>query len=347
MLYISRSFGTSKYGVVDTDDDVETIIDWAELCEAVLVHGLSINGVSTAINAEGERLVTIAEPYQDMRYYTQAHIKAKTLLGVDIVTYKHIIVRITVDGSVAADGVRIRLSEFGSMINGKMLIQWINNTSNKFATLVLDDNITVYELSPTVGMAGFYLDIREVSDEHLVSEMYKALVAMVFVPQDKWDKYLMDLPERNRMWRCLYLLDEAGGVEEDTKAVLATFPDVDELAIHISEMYKDDFLKVATGSLGVEYFSSLYMNSSIGLARHHKDAEPFKLEDYDALKKSFIGMFHLLRVASNVEYSVLRRFENYILYFDVADDIKEIYIKLCTNFMDSVKRCLSSKHMEL
>lgn len=335
MLYVSRSFGSSCYGVVDTDDDVEETVEWVELCNAVLKHGLDIKGVQLGHNAIGA-FVSSVIPYQDIRYYSQAQVKAKTLLGVDVRTYKGEITRIVADGNITPDCVRIRLSEFGNRITRSTGIHWFNNEYRKKLILVLDDNIDIVDLTPSLCITGVTFDVSDITDEEFVTFCYKEMMAMVSVMGIDWSAYLMDSPERSAIWHQLNLLEKAADDVEKYQQVLADIPDKQAMADHIRKVYKYDFDALSRDKIDANAFVSLYIDNFTQVVKANENRYPFKLEDYDYLRGSFIDVFRLLRVASGLHYDTLKRMENYIAFFDVADDIKEIYIRFCNSMTEAI-----------
>ena len=90
MLYISRCVGREKWGVVDTDDYVETIVDRKQLYEACLVDGLDIKGVVLGSGRVAGRYgpavrgtyIRSIEVYQNPEFLTRSQAKAALLYGV-------------------------------------------------------------------------------------------------------------------------------------------------------------------------------------------------------------------------------------------------------------------------
>ena len=106
MLYISRriayidgDFAKVTYGVVDTDDNVETIVSADMLHEAISIHGLKIGGYE----ADSRYIV----PYQHKDSMRPSQAKIKMMRDVDVTVWGSYITRVR--WSTMSDGVSIRL----------------------------------------------------------------------------------------------------------------------------------------------------------------------------------------------------------------------------------------------
>lgn len=195
MLYLSRRLNRNKFAVVDTDDDSEEIIYKKELREAVCKLGLEIRGVRVEMTSDGPH-VRSYRPYQDMRYYTTRQTKAKALLGVDIVTFRDEITHVLINGAVAQDGLRLRLSDYCKRMSMGTGIHWFNTEDYKEVIIVLDDKIELYDECKALIYDGLIWDILEVTNEDLVRRLYEFLIARHIDPHG----YLIDGDERDAYW---------------------------------------------------------------------------------------------------------------------------------------------------
>lgn len=205
MLFVSRTeiidFGvTERIGVVDTDDDVETIVGVEELSDIVLKYNLEIAGV-TVEEADGARYVGSFEVYQHPSHCSKRQIKAKTLLGIDIRTYRSEITYISVNGNVAKQCTRVRLSDYAKSMAWGTVIWFANHKDGQELILVLDDKIRLTGDSPNVYAANVRWDIREVTNEELVSSMYEALLRDEAMLAAELGDHLIDTVNRNLRWR--------------------------------------------------------------------------------------------------------------------------------------------------
>lgn len=335
MLYISRYLGSNQYGVVDTDDDVETVVDFAELTDIVTAL-LKIEGVSTRFNSLGVEYITTVRPYQDNQYYTALQAKTKALSGVDIRTWRDEIVFIRINGDVGDKDVYIRLSQFGKKINGYLPVEWSGKANHK-VFLVIDDNINAVEMSPCTCIMGVRMDIHECSDEQLVEYMYLELMSTGIFSEDKWGDYVIDKPERQQLYRCVALLN-GGFMSESTFAEkLEQIGCSETVCKLIADKYRMRFTTIAYAKYNATYLLIEHHRPDlISMIRTEYSNRPFGVEHYEDLRKSFIGIFKMLADAAAGDASTLQLFARFIKFFEVPTDIKELYVKLCNNIADTL-----------
>lgn len=179
----------STYGVVDTADDVETFISFIDLLYIIDDLGIPIEGV---VSHKGARPYIDTIPYQDTRFCSALQAKTKTLLGVDVRTYKDEVTAIMPDQKVVKNGTRIRLSEFGRKMSDSVHIDWVMSRSNtKKLILVLDDNILVYGDRVNMILNDVYWDISEVTNDDFLESMSKAAESY-----PKYRNYIIDSHKR-------------------------------------------------------------------------------------------------------------------------------------------------------
>lgn len=141
MLFVSRVVDGLKFGIVDTDDGTETLVYRDELNDAVLIHHVDIKGVKIGYNRglhHNTPFIKEIMAQQDMRQYTNLQAKTKTLLGVEVRVYDGEITAILADTRVAKDGVRVRLSDFGTTMSWESPVRWVNGDTKNKLILVLD-----------------------------------------------------------------------------------------------------------------------------------------------------------------------------------------------------------------
>ena len=134
MLYISRRAVLGNelaYGVVDTDDDVETIVNTDGIEEAHR-HGLTIRGVATHW-VSGDDI----NPYQPEGTFSPLQVKTRVMKKVSVGLYGSMIT--SVEWLFGVDNPRIRLSDFGDSVAD--LVIYGNVLSVTPVTLVLDDKL--------------------------------------------------------------------------------------------------------------------------------------------------------------------------------------------------------------
>lgn len=196
MLYISRPLGVSLYGVVDTDDDTETEVNWRHLSDCCVDQGMHIEGVTVASNVAG-RFIKDVTPYQDKRYYSPKQAKLKMLAGVDIRTWRNEITYIAIDFDVMRDGTRVVLSEYARSMSGRISVVWNNRDmrQQKRVILVLDDMLFIKVNAPSPLTKWVVWDVSAVSNDGLVAEMYEVLHSNRVEKKD-WKNYMIDTDKR-------------------------------------------------------------------------------------------------------------------------------------------------------
>lgn len=204
VLYISRLVNDPvvdvKYGVVDTDDDVETLVGLEKLSDIVIRKHMHIEGVIVDTSDSGLYLKD-AVPYQDMRYYSAKQAKAKTMLGVDVRVWRNIITGVLADGTIAKTDVRIRLSDYGTELAGGSYLGWTNISKlGQMMTIVLDDKIKDFDCS-SHRVYGVRFDISEVTNQAIIDALFYRMSFILNNPRS-FNRYLIDRQHRfDDMWR--------------------------------------------------------------------------------------------------------------------------------------------------
>lgn len=200
MLYISRITDSKYYGVVDTDDNVETVVHGDILKAIVLSQHIPIEGVQVNHHPSMPRIIGVV-PYQDPATYTQLQVKTKTLKGVEVRTYKDEITAIICNSNTTKRVTYIRLSDFASYIGKEFVLNWKPMFTTKKLVLVLDDKIKCRGMPPRINLFRACWDIREmVSSPEFVDEMYKTLIYDELVSTVDWNIFLIDNEERIKKW---------------------------------------------------------------------------------------------------------------------------------------------------
>lgn len=341
MLYISRILQNSdRFGVVDTDDDTETVCTRKELHDAIINHKLTIEGIVES-KSFGYPCIQSITPYQDMRYCTTLQTKMKVLRGVDIRTYKNEITAILPNADVAEDRMRIRLSDYGQVINWDAIIKWEPPHTNKHMILVLDDNIAVVGSEVRPSIYRFYWDITEVTNQHVIDQFYNWLLFSEAIASDDWSLCIIDNEERMRYYRCIGLLKAGREFPQDLRREVMSANDYKKNSELIAKSYFSEFESFANIDITADAFNDRNIGVAITLARGAlKDVMyPFKLADYDELVLDRARLFRLLRSLYDLnppqKASVL--FDNYLAYFEAPTEVKQLYISMWNKFVSVIK----------
>lgn len=189
MFFVSRvDHANSKAWVVDTEDGVESCMDYYELLGAVLNHGFDIKGVTLGrYNNSGSWFIETVRPYQPASSKTPLQLKLYAMYGVDITLCANELTHIDAPVEPLSFVPVVRLSDFSYKLSGSIL-NWCSPSKTHRLTLVLDSKLL--DWSPTnfrvsnrraFGMIdggwikglGIKLDVRELKDGRKIHGIYK------------------------------------------------------------------------------------------------------------------------------------------------------------------------------
>lgn len=225
MLYISRIYGgvgrygsKPEYGVVDSDDGVETVVSFDDLRRICVDTGLQVLGVHKYLRhvgagtcvEKGNMIVSIGSivPYQPPETMTIHQNKLLAMYGIRLSTYKDLItcIETTRKDADSVIAFRLRLSQFGSRCADHILgYQTINSVMYEL-TLVLDDNCpftdtTFFEAPVKLEESGggIKFDVCECTDSDKIFKLYlKAAKTLksVHKPLEDIRLSIIDMPFR-------------------------------------------------------------------------------------------------------------------------------------------------------
>ena len=191
MLYISRRViqdaemdDSLSFGVVDTDDGVETIVSEDQLEYIVNELHISVKGV-----ADERRFGLIVHPYQVPSTASRLQVKFKTLEKISLLTYNNAVTDVYWKSDELRHDVQLRLSDFGDQLDDVFLYSKMED-KGPLVTFVLDDKLMVIRayafhsgvMSPSFvreapGWVSFGMkfDLREMTRESMVENVYRQL----------------------------------------------------------------------------------------------------------------------------------------------------------------------------
>lgn len=342
MLYLSRRVGMDKWGVVDTDDDVEEVVAGSVVGDAVLNHNIQIRGAELVDTPNG-KFIKRYTVYQDMRYCTQLQARTKTLLGIDVRVYKDEIVHISVDGKIAKAGTRLRLSDFGHSMSWHAQIRLSDLNAEETIVLVLDDTVKMlYTDMMLVTMSSIRWDISECTDEEFVAAVYNNLMTTNLLSISAWGSFLIDTEERTNLWIAAALVRRGQDVPRALQKKLFDLPYWDDICQKVGDMFKSDFARVANFEFK---FSEIDMRKAVPIVQHY-GVGPFSVQHYDkgGLRNAYLRVFQLLRNATSSSiWFEFSRFENYLRYFDASVEVKQLFVDLCNRFVQYVQQYAESE----
>lgn len=204
MLYISRrvcadlrsqggSYNDMGYGVVDTDDDSETVTTFENIESACLDSHLDIKGVVYLQCQDGTYQVSSIMPYMPRQNLKPVNAKSQMLNWVDVKVYKNTVVDIGFNRKVFRRDSSVRLSDFAEYVGDFLLYESVAEGSLT-CTLIFDDKLRVishtafallpgstdviasgYEHEGGWPAIGVKFDLRELTNRDLLWEMYSQI----------------------------------------------------------------------------------------------------------------------------------------------------------------------------
>ena len=161
-LFISRRIKTTiytSYGVVDTDDGVETKLPGEDIYNIINQSHLEILGV----NPETFEITV----YQLPELVTRRQTKARLMQAVDIKIWNGMITSVKWDAERITKPVHVRLSDYASKCADLIFSENHDTPDSVKVVIILDDKLTWYKTifefywAAYVGVA---FDFRELSD---------------------------------------------------------------------------------------------------------------------------------------------------------------------------------------
>ena len=206
ILYVSRFVGADRVGIVDTDTGEENILTMKQLVK--LVSECTVTGARYGMTGKGDNMSNppgwkpwdgiLITPYQDESTVTRAQLKCKLLrpfLHVTLYGSTITLIEWQRGGRDLDKSERVRLSDFGSVCGDYMLIYSLGALRKDLTiTFVLDDNIKVNPYAfalnrgnidgKVLSLTGARIDIREVTNQESVNNVYSAVWSDSFTSED-------------------------------------------------------------------------------------------------------------------------------------------------------------------
>lgn len=203
---MNRYVGFRYFGVVDTDDGVENIVELSNLQYACETCGLHIEGVDTSRMVLEDRI----KIYQPDETVSQMQLKMRMLKHIDIKVYKSMITSIQIDAKAVKREVELRLSDFGTSC-GDLIFTGNKHAGGLKLRLILDDkcdfNDYTFRLRTTdisyigVNGIGVEFDLTELCD----AKANKAYRTLFRQNQPEVIATVRDIPERMNVLPQQYL----------------------------------------------------------------------------------------------------------------------------------------------
>lgn len=330
MLYISRFIGTHRYGVVDTEDGVETSVSQYELEEYVMGLGIKIAGVGLGErtrHGRRERYIERVRVYQNTDHITREQAKLGLLRGVELKLNDSQIVSLSWDAGKIECNQKLRLSDFGTSCSDSILRDAPLLSTSHQLILVLDDNI---KLSKST-FAGAYthaaaIDVREVTQFSAVSMVYECYLKKPNII-GSLESFILDNKPRQDYFRGVIVLNVGLGAAYKLASLVN---DCREVTDKIARKYKRQFDAVSRAKyLAIQndrWAASAKRYYSWVCAPQYR----YFLDDAEMILENrlyFVKIFEAMSELSTVDKNVLVRFENFMLNFEPVPEINEMFAR--------------------
>lgn len=349
MLYVSRKIGVTKVGVVDTDDNVETILTLTELQRVTCELGLHVEGVTTMdrfdLRDGSSKCIHRVNVYVPPENVTTSQTKLKVLLGVEVKVNNNRIVSVSWSLPGTKDRV-VRLSDYagscGSSIFWAMKSQYRMTTNpDSRLTFILDDNLALEDKTfKDVHELDVVLDVREVTNKDIVTNVYKSLLLQPSF-MDKLLPRIIDNEVRKSDWTGIRIVNH--GIGYSVKALdscLADYvDDVQRVTEVVKAKYKPEFLSLAK-TFKFELMEDDLHNSAMTAVvnclyhAHHGRPALSISDNFDVIWDDFSSSSDptslqavLYRWSKTGIPSAARRLINYLTWFEADDEIKAAFVK--------------------
>lgn len=350
MLYISRYIGQTKYGVVDSDDGVETVCTYADLMDYVLKMGLDIKGVVLTTNysrGKPRQMIKNVNVYQNQDFVTREQAKMKVLGGVDVKTFDNQIVSITISPNGLQNKVELRLSDYGTTC-GEYIFSRISGVRDGKLVIILDDNILLNSKSlKYFSERGIIVNTTEVTSRKMVE-----YVARELATGGRWLSItafdsVIDVPNRMDYYKGVTILCRETNYDPQITHISDIVSNSVVLNRVIAKKFKSEFAAIAKAN-----YASIRNLRWITLSKNYSKwvissqaQELLARGNFDGLRSSrFIELFASMRELSTCNKNVLVRFENYIKFFDATPEIKQSFVTFCRRATDWLVDLARAQH---
>lgn len=339
LLYISRRVGETRFGVVDTDDMTEEVVDYRTLND-IIGMGMSIEGVSSydkKLHGRTVKAVARVEVYQNRAYATTRQTKARVLQGVDIRTSGDEVTYFAWDENLVKPGTVVRLSDYGVKCGDTIFdIDCYHNGGQ--LTVVLDDKIR-FRSKTFYGAArsGVIFDIREVTKERVVKWLYGEWMTRggsLDLP-----KFIIDHQDRQDNYAAVAVV--VTGFNAGAKQI------PDAAAAFAENVFYEEFKKLADSVFQYPGYMEAreYAREHIGKVKRNLYFWRSMCQDYERVRnEDELNVFVALSKATTCNTGYIQHFSNYMYHFTPSAKVQELYVTLCNRannwFLDLAK----SKH---
>lgn len=352
MLYISRIVNNydavnKRYGVVDSDDNVETLVSKAELISLITKHRLKIDGVRLVRNKNGELSVRVNARNTNVGNVTSQQVKAKLLTGVDISVSKGEIVLISVNCDIMSDDYKIKLSDYGNKIAWDVPVVF-TSSRKKGVILSFDDSISVYgelKSAPVDGRNPYIVyDISDATKSEIVDTVYNC-TSRIFIMSLRRNRYMLDRYERwilRLQYEYVRVKGAASEADFDFIDAARKVP-ISQSLVHLTAQELEIVESAVEHTKSIEY-SNYYItqlaSNVVCKALRAGQFRLFVMSDFEFLRDNFwcrsIDCFSDPYIKQENISTTLQTFWRYINICSPDDRSIELFVSMCNNVAEAI-----------
>lgn len=340
MYYISRRIGTNKYGVVDTTDGTEDIMDYLELQEAVIDLGIQVEGVETFLRNKrtGARAIQSIHVVQNSDSISSAQAKLHVLKGINVKTSGSEIVSISWEDKPYVKEAVLRLSDWGTSCANYLfsdLGYYYYGNGETWLTIILDDKCKLSNKSfKRCGSYGLVMDLREVSDDRQAEYVYREIIGEHHIGATTLSRFIIDKKERLDFWKGVTVIHRGARSNETFTHISQVVDDWQRVNDLITKKFSRDFLSISDCKFAVSQRGKSYgshtLKPYVALLAKPENRWWRTTNSCPHLKsKVMTQLFRVLRSISTCNEKVLLRFENYMTFFDSSPQVNNAFVKFC------------------
>lgn len=338
MYYISRRVGVNRFGVIDTEDGHEDVLTGEEIQEAVLSLGIDIKGVESHFRPRNgkptnRKYVTISV-YQNEECMQTRQIKLSVLQGLELKVNGDEITSVFWKSLKDKNPCTVRLSDYGTRCADYLFseVKEYAYGAKSFLTIVLDDKIEVKgKTFKNCGEYGIVVDIREVTNPRTAECVYKELLTSRYMSATLLPTFVIDLPYRSDYWKAVCVLNRGFAASEKATHISQVVCDPKRVSGLIEKKFAKDFVSISKCSFALSSHASRSdapKQYVIWLTK--TNPEVLVSSDYLVFKQYCMRpLFRVLKYDSTCNKNVIHRFQNYVEFFDVSQEIRTALVKFC------------------
>lgn len=331
MLYITRVSGDQKYWVFDTDDGVETEHTAEDIWKACLIYNIEIKGVEI----DEFHTITDIRVWQSVDSLTRAQVKAKVLLGLDVIVANGEIASMVSEDKLTVDTVKVRLSDYGNRC-GEAICQRLVLNESETLILVLDDKVNISSKT-FLGISqddSVYVDCSEVTREDTLDALYLTEVASN--SNNNWIyAHVIDSNARRDKWVGIGLVRGSSSVGLMPEGIAGAFQSYSDTLREVTEFFRADFMALKDG-LRFEFDEqhSFWIKSFVESleVRRFLKVEGDSRKEYEVCHTScYMLLRHLISWDPKIQD--LARFLRYDRYFTPYPEFKQLLVSICRDWV--------------